>query len=415
MTAAMAEPFVLPRESATLSPPATAPARAPRADAPRAPAAPTIAAEVVDATAYLALEPLARALATRAAEPNVFADPRAVDAIARAAGAPLVVAIAWAGLPGAERVMVGAWPLLLARPSLERPLAALSGEPHPYMVLSTPLLDPAHADAALAEMLAALAARDDLPRALSLRFLSDQGVAMRALERSGARIAVLERYTRSRHDRRPGGAEAFWAARFPGRKRQKHRAERRKLDAKGPVLHSVHHGAQAIEAFEEFLALEAASWKGRAGTAVVCHPVDAAFMRHLVGGLAAHGLAEIHALRREGRALALGLVLRSGSGAWFHKIAHDESLSRLAPGVHLAHELTAALMDEAGIDMIDSCAHRDGSLLGPIYADAQPIADVLVEIGPRSVRFDLAVAATRLAFKARALAKAAWKRARAKR
>jgi CelD/BcsL family acetyltransferase involved in cellulose biosynthesis len=213
-----------------------------------------------------------------------------------------------------------------------------------------------------------------------------------------------------------GGSHAFLAARFPGQKRKKYRNERRKLEALGATSFTRHGGADVLDALEEFLALEAASWKGRAGTAIVCDPVDAGFIRKGVAGLAAASLVDIVALRVDGRAVAMGLVLRSGGAAWFHKVAYAEDIAKASPGSHLMIDLTGLLLDEAGFRFADSCVLEGAGALAGTWTDTQAIADVAVDATPgASVMFPLVVAAekTRLALRARV--KAIYSRLRTRR
>jgi CelD/BcsL family acetyltransferase involved in cellulose biosynthesis len=347
------------------------------------------------------------ALAERALAPNVFAEPALADAFAAATGA--AVEIATARVDGRLAAVL---PVLALPASPMRPLPTLTARLHEYTVLSAPLLAPEDPEAAWAGLLDALAERPG-PRLLALPFLPG-GPALDALQAacraSGRRLAALDAYERARVDRMEGGAAAYLARRFPNKdKRKRWRQERAKLEASGPLALARSRGEAAPAAFERFLALEAAGWKGRGGTAVLSSPADAAFMRGAVASLSRRGGAEVFELTAGDELAAAGLVLRSGRGAWFHKIAYDESLERAGPGAVLAHELTLVLLDDPGVAFVDSCVLRGGGMLAHAWPDAQRIADVMVSLDPGpSWRFEAAVAAERLRRRARAEAKRAY-------
>src|SRR5690606_24741993 len=137
------------------------------------------------------------------------------------------------------------------------------------------------------------------------------------------------------------------------------RRRRRRLNESGQVACTTHLAAAEIgPALQEFLALEAAGWKGRAadrGPAILKAPALEAFVRAAVGGLAEAGLATITALRVDGRAVAMQLTIRSGGTAFTWKSAYDEGVGQLAPGIVLLQEVTAALLADRSLAGVDSC------------------------------------------------------------
>jgi len=78
-------------------------------------------------------------------------------------------------------------------------------------------------------------------------------------------------------------------------------------------------------ALSEFLALEAAGWKGRAGTAARADDRIRVFMENAVTGLARRAGA-IDRLNAGAAPIAAIVTLRSGSTAWCWKISYDEAL-----------------------------------------------------------------------------------------
>lgn len=108
-------------------------------------------------------------------------------------------------------------------------------------------------------------------------------------------------------------------------------------------------GAAVVTTFEDtadmaagvkrFGALEAAGWKGAAGTAVSRDNQQAAFYSEVLRSFAATGQATVHELHVAGRFASSRLVLSSERMVVFLKTAYDESLARIAPGRILLHRV----------------------------------------------------------------------------
>jgi CelD/BcsL family acetyltransferase involved in cellulose biosynthesis len=87
--------------------------------------------------------------------------------------------------------------------------------------------------------------------------------------------------------------------------------------------------------FEECLRLEAAGWKGEAGTAILSSPAMAAFYREVLAMLAASGELRLSTLRLDGRLAAFDFGFLFGDGIFSMKTAYDESLKKVVPGLVL--------------------------------------------------------------------------------
>ena len=135
------------------------------------------------------------------------------------------------------------------------------------------------------------------------------------------------------------------------------------------------------EAFEAFLAMEAASWKGERGTALLCRSADAAFARRLVASLSADGKASVALLRLDGRPIAAQVLLYCGTTAYTWKIAFDASYRKCSPGALLIDQMTPALFSN-GIDAIESCS-PEGGFLEQLLPDRRATIDLLANVGSR--------------------------------
>jgi hypothetical protein len=164
-------------------------------------------------------------------------------------------------------------------------------------------------------------------------------------------------------------------------RRKEVRRQWRRLNETGAVALGAAAGTSAIGgAIDNFLALEAAGWKGRAGTAAAGHSDLQRFVRKAVAGLTAEGKATIDRLFVDGRAIAAAIVLRSGRSAWFWKIAYDEAFARFSPGVLLSVALTEALLEDLGVVQADSCATADHPMIDHIWRERLPLCNRLVGV-----------------------------------
>jgi CelD/BcsL family acetyltransferase involved in cellulose biosynthesis len=158
--------------------------------------------------------------------------------------------------------------------------------------------------------------------------------------------------------------------------RKKLRQHRRRLAEKGALQSSILTDVEAVQrAFENSLALEAAGWKGRQRTALLSHEADAHFARAMIAALAAQGEAAIHMLTLDARPVSMQIVLRAGPAAFTWKTAYDEALHDVSPGMLLLEDYTAALLADAGVAYVDSCAFDDSGYMAA-WTERAAIAQV---------------------------------------
>ena len=117
-----------------------------------------------------------------------------------------------------------------------------------------------------------------------------------------------------------------------GSTRKKLRQDWNRLSAVGTVdVLNDRTLAGARQAFEAFLALEKASWKGARGTALLSDPADAAFVRRLLQGLAVRQDASVALLRVNGEAIAGQVLMHCGRTAYTWKTAFDAAYAKYSP------------------------------------------------------------------------------------
>jgi O-antigen/teichoic acid export membrane protein/CelD/BcsL family acetyltransferase involved in cellulose biosynthesis len=321
-----------------------------------------------------------RDLCRRAVSPNVFYEPAFALAAAPAFGRDVEVLLVrdaqapdrWLGLLPFRRHRRGGLPILV-------------GWTHPFAPLGVPLLDRDRAAAILAAMLAHISAElrfravllPLLPQDTTCKTVFDQALAL-----SGMETEVIDAHSRALFQ--PGTLRAdYLASRLSASKRRQLARLRRGLEKSGPVAFELTPDAKRF--LPAFLALEAAGWKGAAGTAAAQAQATRQFIVDAVSGLASENKAAGAMLTQDGKSLAVGLALRSGEGLWYWKIAHDETVSRASPGAQLTLDFTAALAADQSVAFGDSCAGPSMPMIEQFWRERLPIADLL--LAPSGTRY----------------------------
>jgi CelD/BcsL family acetyltransferase involved in cellulose biosynthesis len=150
-------------------------------------------------------------------------------------------------------------------------------------------------------------------------------------------------------------ADEWWRT-LPKNMRDTIRKTRGRLAAAGGSEVIVSTGADVPGAYDEFVALEAAGWKAREGSALRFRP---AWRRVQGEYLAGAPTAQVRSLRIGGRLAASQLSVTSGRSLALMKVAYDEELSRLSPGNVLMADLVEASCEDPGIDRIDCVVWQD--------------------------------------------------------
>ncbi|MGI3901168.1 MAG: GNAT family N-acetyltransferase [Janthinobacterium lividum] len=347
-------------------------------------------------------------LMRRALEPQVFFDPDFVLTAARhlpKRRRPAFILL-WSSEAKTRGDLVGICPVV-DRPDPLRALA--SAWHHDLATLAFPLLDAGHAVAAWRALLAWAAEGLPTARGLVIPSLPADGPTARALRTAAGSdfaIEVLDRWERA--VLRPGQGGAGLAA-LSSKGAKELRRQRRRLSDLGTLAFvSVGEGDALRDGVERFLALEAAGWKGAAGTALLDHPGPTVFARTATRLLGARSLCRVDALTLDGEPIAMAMILRSGTTDFLWKIAYREDLARFSPGVQLVLDLTEAQLRDGGVAETDSCAIPRHPMIDRLWRDRLSLVDVVVATRRgSSLGFSIAVAAERVARRARDSAKRA--------
>jgi CelD/BcsL family acetyltransferase involved in cellulose biosynthesis len=338
---------------------------------------------------FVQLEPIAeewRELAKRALEPNVFYEPAFALPAARVFGRDAGAVLVWSQTQPSR--LLGFFPARIERRRYGFNLPVLVGLTHPYGPLGVPLIAREAAEPVIAAWLAHLAGDAALPGFLLLPFLPEDGSFATMLDTilRRAQMPAADFNRRRRALLEPSGDRSLYLEQALGHRRQKElRRQWRRLSETGAVLVTAATEPAAVAAaIDDFFALEAGGWKGRAGTAAADHDDLHRFMRAAVRGLAAEAKVSINRILVDGRAIAATITLRSGRGAWFWKIAYDETFAHFSPGVMLTAALTNELLEDAAIESTDSCATANHPMIDRLWRERLALCDRLVALRPRA-------------------------------
>lgn len=325
------------------------------------------------------------ALAKRAPA-NVFMNPAALRAAQETKFAKIHVLQAWDGETEAKK-LVGIWALQEVNFVPFWP-AVLAAPPYNYAFVASPVIDPAFVEQVVPAFLEAIEKSPALPNVIRLKFLdgesSECGAMLRTLTARHSQTLTLSETTR------PFVSKEF-GLKNSGSTRKKLRQDWNRLSALGAVDIVNDKSPDTVrEAFEVFLTMEADSWKGEQGTALLCDEDDALFVRRMIANLASQQNASVALLRVDGKPIAAQVLLYSGNMAYTWKTAFSSEFSKYSPGALLIDKLTEQLFATDGIDAIESCS-PEGSFMAQLWAGRRTTLDLLVDVGARkSLNFTVA-------------------------
>lgn len=325
----------------------------------------------------------------RRASANAFMNPAALKAASDTLFAAVHLLLAWDHDVEPAR-LVGLW-ALQQRSVMSFWPALLEARPYNYAFLSTPVIDPAFAAEVIPAFFAAIKDKPALPKVVSLKEMDADSLAFAEIRNTIAKDRhanlTLTQTLRPVVSREAGLKNS-------GSTRKKLRQDWNRLSALGALEVVNSRSADEVRgAYEQFLNLEARSWKGKEGTAILCNDDDTHFTRRLIGDMAATGNASVALLRLDGKAIAAQVVMYCGTTAYTWKTAFDAAYAKFSPGVLLIDKLTEQLFAGTEVKTIDSCS-AETSFMSQLWTGRKNMVDMLVDVGTeRSLVF--AMEATR--------------------
>ncbi|WP_425437307.1 GNAT family N-acetyltransferase [Novosphingobium guangzhouense] len=175
--------------------------------------------------------------------------------------------------------------------------------------------------------------------------------------------------------------QGYLEAALSGKKRKELRRQASRLAEAGEV--SFEHRSDAIGIGSwcaDFLALEAAGWKGKAGSALASSEGTARLFRESMAGAADKGRLERLSLTLDGRPIAMLATFLTPPGAYSYKTAFDEDCARFSPGVLLQRE-NLRMLERSDIAWTDSCAATDHPMIDHLWRERRQIGRLSIAIG----------------------------------
>jgi CelD/BcsL family acetyltransferase involved in cellulose biosynthesis len=143
-----------------------------------------------------------------------------------------------------------------------------------------------------------------------------------------------------------GKSDAFFDA-LPGKLRYDIRRARRRAEALGSISFEALAPSPAVvgSLFAEFMAVEAAGWKGRQGSALAAKPALRAFFRFYCERTAEQGTLRMFRLRIAGKVAAVQMAVEVYNRLWVLKIGYDEAVGQCSPGLLVTAEAIRYTID----------------------------------------------------------------------
>ncbi|MGH6923729.1 MAG: GNAT family N-acetyltransferase [Propylenella sp.] len=251
---------------------------------------------------------------------------------------------------------------------------------HPYAPLGTPLIDRdmtrQAGDALLRHMRRSGRGLFTVPH---LPLASATAEALReAAKRHGYWTVAARQMRPVLYPSAAGGPDAFDSMVSHKRRRELDRQLRRLCEAGAVSFMSARSAMEIETAFNQFVALEGAGWKGRRGTAMARRHKVQEFARIAVMQLAQIGHASIDVLRVGDKPVAALIRFERGSLSIPWKIAFDEEFAAFSPGKQLMCDETRRWLSESKVERVDPVCEEDNALLSQLWREREPYGTLFI-------------------------------------
>ncbi|WP_209347202.1 GNAT family N-acetyltransferase [Pontixanthobacter sp. CEM42] len=176
-------------------------------------------------------------------------------------------------------------------------------------------------------------------------------------------------------------SDEYFTASMSGKKRKELRRQHNRLSELGTVTIERQSGSAGITRWiDTFLAVEAAGWKGKEGSALASNADTEQLFRQSLAGAAKSSRLERLSLTLSGKPIAMLANFVSAPGVFSFKTTFDEAYARFSPGVLLQRE-NLKLLDDPAIDWADSCAAADHPMIERIWREKRSIVRINIGLG----------------------------------
>lgn len=182
-------------------------------------------------------------------------------------------------------------------------------------------------------------------------------------------------------------AEDYWQASLSGKKRKELRRQASRLAELGALeFHRQRDMVGVDQWIQQFLALEAAGWKGAAGSALDCSASTRDLFAEALRGAAHRRRLERLTLTLDGRPIAMLANFWAAPAIFSFKTAFDERLAAYSPGV-LLQRANLDVLDNQAITWSDSCAYDDHPMIAHLWRERRMLGSYNIAIGGKARRF----------------------------
>ncbi|MEP3277939.1 MAG: GNAT family N-acetyltransferase [Stappiaceae bacterium] len=323
-------------------------------------------------------------LADHALEPNPFFEPAFLEPFAtHLAGTDIGIARLRNPVNGDLAALV---PIVSQRLGL-----GLSGKParffsHDYGPLATPLLHRDHAHDAALDLVKRLLSKRSLICAPHSRMNGPVFDCLSCAVNAGSAVlSVVGPYERAVQDAR-GSVDDYLVRALSKKRRRQYAKQMRRLEAKGTVrLESISSPEQLHSAFQGFLALEAAGWKGRGGSALRSRPDAEHFAMEMAAGFIEKRRMRADVLTVNEQLIGIVINLRAGREIIPWKMAFDETHRDVSPGMQTLLRTTEANCQDPDIDWVDSLTGPDSPTVDMLWKERRPMGTLVLMAGSLGV------------------------------
>ena len=319
-----------------------------------------------------------------AASRNPFAAPWFVSPVLALEGGELLVAV------DAEGEWRGVLPVAPVHRLGRVPLPHWTTVRHAHQFDGAPLIHERDAASVWRCLLTALARRHAYAAALCVSLCPKDAPAIVSLcaEQPPALVA-------RRHERPMLRIDGSNNAKPSARRLRLDRQWTRVCDEQDATVRVLQRGEPLDAWLDALTALEAQSWKGRAGSAVGSDAAISRLFGNVLRGAHREGALRMVAIFVDSRPIAINSFFVTGNEAHGFKASFDTEFGKYAPGlqaVRLASEIAA----DEGLRSFDSCASGLDTPIAELWPDRRTVADLVIPLGRRRrVLLDCALAATR--------------------